>query len=86
MSSGFLTVEDINTLDINTVVNEYFVVDTSLIGTDEFSEVQYDFVKVSHFVSGGNHHFRFDFAVELYGVFRFRFDKRSLVYHGIVLF
>ena len=43
MSSGFLTVEDINTLDINTVVNEYFVVDTSLIGTDEFSNVQYDF-------------------------------------------
>lgn len=60
MSSGFLTVEDINTLDINTVVNEYFVVDTSLIGTDEFSNVQYDFVKVSHTISENQHIFTFE--------------------------
>lgn len=60
MSGGFLTVEDINTIDINTVVNEYFVVDTGLIGTDEFLNVQYDFVKVSHTISGNQHVFTFE--------------------------
>lgn len=64
--TDFLTVEDINTIDINTFVNEYFVVDTSLIGTDEFSEVQYDFVKVSHTVSGDNHYFSFDISNSLW--------------------
>lgn len=58
--TGFLTVEDINTIDINTFVNEYFVVDTSLIGTDEFSNVQYDFVKVSHTISENQHIFTFE--------------------------
>lgn len=58
--TGFLTVEDINTIDINTFVNEYFVVDTSLIGTDEFSDVQYDFVKVSHTISENQHIFTFE--------------------------
>lgn len=64
--TDFLTVEDINTIDINTFVNEFFIVDTSLIGTDEFSEVQYDFVKVSHFVSGGNHNFHFEISNSLW--------------------
>lgn len=58
--TGFLTVEDINTIDINTFVNEYFVVDTSLIGTDEFSDVQYDFVKVSHTINENQHIFTFE--------------------------
>ena len=58
--TGFLTVEDINTIDINTVFNEFFVVDTSLIGTDEFLNVQYDFVKVSHTISGNQHTFSFE--------------------------
>lgn len=58
--TGFLTVEDINTIDINTFVNEYFVVDTSLIGTDEFSDVQYDFVKVSHTINENQHTFTFE--------------------------
>ena len=34
----------------------------------------------------GNHHFRLDFAVDLYGVFYFRFDECRLVYLGVALF
>ena len=64
--TDFLTVEDINTIDINTFVNEYFVIDTSLISTDEFSEVQYDFVKVSHTISEGEHTFIFEVVNDLW--------------------
>ena len=81
--TGFLTVEDINTIDINTFVNEFFVVDTSLIGTDEFSEVQYDFVKVSHTVSGDNHYFSFDISNSLW-TGRFSWFNGDVVYPGSV--
>ena len=64
--TDFLTVEDINTIDINTFVNEYFVIDTSLISTDEFSEVQYDFIKVSHTISKGEHKFIFEVSNSLW--------------------
>jgi len=79
--TGFLTVEDINTIDINTVFNEFFVVDTSLIGTDEFLNVQYDFVKVSHTISGNQHTFSFEVHNNLWqGKCYFRKSDGSLIY------
>ena len=58
--NDFLTVEDINSIDVNNRINEYYVLDTGNIGTDEFVDVQYDFVKVSHeIVENDMHKFLF---------------------------
>lgn len=56
----FLTVEDINTCINNNVgKNLFHTIDTSLIGTYEFSNIKYDFCRISHTISGNNHIFTF---------------------------
>lgn len=55
--TDFLTVEDINTIDINTFVNEFYTLETKKISWQEFENVLYDFCIVSHSVNGSEHTF-----------------------------
>lgn len=59
MSSNFLTVEDVNSINTQHI-NEFYTLDTSKISEQEFEDVLYDFVKVSHSISGSNHTFTFE--------------------------
>ena len=57
---SFLTVEDINsTLIKYRHINIFHNIDTSKISLDEFSEVKYDFCKITHTISSGTHTFTF---------------------------
>lgn len=56
---SFLTLEDVNTANLD-YINEYYELDTSKIGTEEFENVVFDFCVVSHSISGSEHTFTFD--------------------------
>ena len=58
--NDFLTVEDINTINVNNIVNEMYCIDTKLLGFDEYNDVQYDFVKISHSIINDEHKFTFE--------------------------
>ena len=47
---SFLTVEDVNTVNMN-YINTIYVLDTANIDTDEFNNVLYDFIKCSHSIN-----------------------------------
>lgn len=45
--SSFLTVEDINTININEVINEFYEFDLAELGEEDYTDVQVDFLKVT---------------------------------------
>ena len=55
----FLTVEDVNTVNLNHI-NEFYELDTSKISHQEFNRVIYDFSIISHQINGENHIFSFE--------------------------
>lgn len=58
---SFITVETFNTCRYNHQdANILHTIDTSLIGTHEFSDVKYDFTIIEHTISGSNHTFNFE--------------------------
>ena len=59
--NSFLTIEDINSCLINAFdYSGIYKCDTSKIGIDgEYEDINYDFIEVSHSISGGNHTFNF---------------------------
>ena len=56
---NFLTVEDVNTVSLNHI-NEYYELNTANISEQVFNGVLYDFIIVSHSISGDNHIFTFE--------------------------
>lgn len=60
--SSFLTVEDVNTINI-TPLNELHCIDTSLLSSEEYTDVKYDFVKVSRELVENNMH-KFIFKID----------------------
>ena len=44
--TGFLTIEDANTGNLN-IINEFYCLDTSLLGESDFTNKRYDFIKIS---------------------------------------
>ena len=63
--SGLLTVEDVNTANI-THINEFYEIDTSILGDNEYSNVLFDFCILSHSVSGSTHTFVFKINSDLW--------------------
>ena len=65
-----ITVEDANSyVQKYGLLVDYYECDTSLIssdGSDEYSEVLYDFIKVSHGISGNNHTYIFEIVNTAY--------------------
>ncbi len=55
----FLTVEDVNSVNLNHI-NEFYELDTSKISEQEFDGVLYDFSIVSHSINGNTHVFTFE--------------------------
>ena len=62
---SFLTVEDVNTVNLNHI-NEYYELDTSKISEQEFDYVLHDFCIVSHSINGAMHTFSFEIHNELW--------------------
>ena len=56
---SFLTVEDVNSVNLNHI-NEFYEINTSKISEQEFDSVLYDFSIVSHTITGGSHVFTFE--------------------------
>ena len=54
-----LTVEDVNSVNFEPI-NEFYELDTTLIGTTGFIGVNYDFVHVNHIINGTDHTFVFE--------------------------
>lgn len=71
-----LTLEDVNTINLD-YVNEYCVIDTSKIGTDEFNNVLYDFCKISHSIDGDEHTFTFEVRNSLWDGGYYILDKNT---------
>lgn len=63
MSNSFLTVEDINSNYLKYYCNDFYVLDTSKLGVDEYDDLKYDFVICGHQfnanVSENNHFYTF---------------------------
>ena len=62
---SLLTVEDVNTVNLNHI-NEFYELDTSKISEQEFNNVLYDFCIVSHEIQGNNHIFTFEIHNDLW--------------------